>query len=53
MSLRHLSLVSPELQSEQLFQALSSALPIDWKSIDSVDSLKATLKQIESNFKNL
>ena len=33
----------------ELFQSL----PIDWKSIDSVDSLKATLKQIESNFKNL
>ena len=33
----------------ELFQSL----PIDWKSVDSVDSLKATLKQIESDLKNL
>ena len=33
----------------ELFQSLT----IDWKSVDSVDSLKATLKQIQSDLKNL
>ena len=37
MSLRHLSLVSPALQSDQLFQALASALPID--------KIKQTIKE--------